>query len=134
MRSLRLMEGVDLSTRPIGRVWLRGLHAKHLYLGISGVYGDKRDISIHGPAPFYQFSSISLFNLRLLTLTIATPVYGRTGNFELIRESRINLVATPRAERSSQCLVGGQSQEEAIHLHNNGARKGHQLCPKDIKR
>ncbi|MED6109632.1 hypothetical protein PIB30_035415 [Stylosanthes scabra] len=38
------MEGVDLPTRPIGRVWLRGLHAKHLYLGISGVNGDTRDI------------------------------------------------------------------------------------------
>ncbi|MED6212258.1 hypothetical protein PIB30_081557 [Stylosanthes scabra] len=42
MRTLGLMEGVDLPTRPIGRVWLRGLHAKHLYLGISGVYGDTR--------------------------------------------------------------------------------------------
>ncbi|MED6158165.1 hypothetical protein PIB30_030335 [Stylosanthes scabra] len=43
MRTQGLMEGVDLPTRPIGRVWLRG-----------------------------------------------------------IRESRINLVATPRAERSSR--------------------------------
>ncbi|MED6160526.1 hypothetical protein PIB30_052187 [Stylosanthes scabra] len=34
--ALELMEVVDLPTRPIGRVWLRGLHAKHLYLGISG--------------------------------------------------------------------------------------------------
>ncbi|MED6171163.1 hypothetical protein PIB30_038245 [Stylosanthes scabra] len=40
MRTLGLMEGVDLPDRSIGRVWLRGLHAKHLYLGISGVYGD----------------------------------------------------------------------------------------------
>ncbi|MED6143832.1 hypothetical protein PIB30_009643 [Stylosanthes scabra] len=46
-------ESVDLPTRPIGRVWLRGLHAKHLYLGIRGVYGDTRNISIHGLAPFY---------------------------------------------------------------------------------
>ncbi|MED6220244.1 hypothetical protein PIB30_043047 [Stylosanthes scabra] len=38
MRTLGLMEGVDLPTRPIGRVWLRGLHAKHLCLGISGIY------------------------------------------------------------------------------------------------
>ncbi|MED6170686.1 hypothetical protein PIB30_033338 [Stylosanthes scabra] len=75
MRTLRLMEGVDLPTRPIGRVWLRGLHAKHLYLGISGVYGDTRDISIHGLAPFYQILSISLFNHHSLTLTIATPVF-----------------------------------------------------------
>ncbi|MED6184147.1 hypothetical protein PIB30_044645 [Stylosanthes scabra] len=36
-------ESVVLPTRPIGRVWLRGLHAKHLYLGISGVYGDTRN-------------------------------------------------------------------------------------------
>ncbi|MED6161902.1 hypothetical protein PIB30_065213 [Stylosanthes scabra] len=75
MRSLGLMEGVDLPTRPIGRVWLRGLHAKHLYLRISGVYGDTRDISIHGLTSFYQFSSIFPFNLRSLTLTIATPVF-----------------------------------------------------------
>ncbi|MED6172037.1 hypothetical protein PIB30_046425 [Stylosanthes scabra] len=27
-------ESVDLPTQPIGRVWLRGLHAKHLYLGL----------------------------------------------------------------------------------------------------
>ncbi|MED6171772.1 hypothetical protein PIB30_043920 [Stylosanthes scabra] len=40
MRTLGLMEGVDLPTRPIGGVWLRGLHAKHLYLGISGGYGE----------------------------------------------------------------------------------------------
>ncbi|MED6211142.1 hypothetical protein PIB30_070795 [Stylosanthes scabra] len=82
MRTLGLMEGVDLPTRPIGRVWLRGLHAKHLYLGISGVYGDTRDISIHGLAPFYQILFIFLFNH--------------------IRESQINLVATPRAKRSSK--------------------------------
>ncbi|MED6152266.1 hypothetical protein PIB30_090277 [Stylosanthes scabra] len=44
MRTLGLMEGVDLPTQPIGRVWLRGLHAKHLYLGISVAYGDTRDI------------------------------------------------------------------------------------------
>ncbi|MED6167183.1 hypothetical protein PIB30_000435 [Stylosanthes scabra] len=69
------MEGVDLPTRPFGRVWLHGLHAKHLYLGISGVIGDTRDISIHGLAPFYQILSISLFILRSLTLTIATPVF-----------------------------------------------------------
>ncbi|MED6107355.1 hypothetical protein PIB30_013204 [Stylosanthes scabra] len=75
MRTLGLMKGVDLPTRPIGRVWLRGLHAKHLYLGISGVYGDTRDISIHGQAPFYQILFISLINLRSLTLTIATPIF-----------------------------------------------------------
>ncbi|MED6169751.1 hypothetical protein PIB30_024268 [Stylosanthes scabra] len=74
MRTLGLMEG-DLPIRPIGRVWLRGLHAKHLYLGISGVYGDTRDISIHGLAPFYQILFISLFDHNSLTLTIATPVF-----------------------------------------------------------
>ncbi|MED6217580.1 hypothetical protein PIB30_018973 [Stylosanthes scabra] len=75
MRTLGLMEGVDLPTRPIGRVWLRRLHAKHLYLGISGVYGDTSDISIHGLAPFYQILFISLVNHHSLTLTIATPVF-----------------------------------------------------------
>ncbi|MED6207276.1 hypothetical protein PIB30_034277 [Stylosanthes scabra] len=39
MRTLRLMEGVDLPTRPIGRVWLRGLHAKHLYSGLVAFMG-----------------------------------------------------------------------------------------------
>ncbi|MED6182206.1 hypothetical protein PIB30_026466 [Stylosanthes scabra] len=39
MRSLGLMEGVDLPTRPFGRVWLRGLHAKHLYLGLVAFMG-----------------------------------------------------------------------------------------------
>ncbi|MED6146542.1 hypothetical protein PIB30_035336 [Stylosanthes scabra] len=68
-------ESVDLPTQPIGRVWLRGLHAKHLYLGISGVYGDTRDISIHGLAPFYQILFISLFNHHSLTLTVATPIF-----------------------------------------------------------
>ncbi|MED6149361.1 hypothetical protein PIB30_061595, partial [Stylosanthes scabra] len=29
-----------------------------------------------------------------------------------------------------QCLGAGQSQEEAIHIQNNGAREGHQFCPK----
>ncbi|MED6210028.1 hypothetical protein PIB30_060211 [Stylosanthes scabra] len=75
MRTLGLMEDVDLPTRPIGRVWLRGLQAKHLYLGISGAYGDTRDISIHGLAPFYQIIFISLFDHHSLTLTIATPVF-----------------------------------------------------------
>ncbi|MED6213647.1 hypothetical protein PIB30_095322 [Stylosanthes scabra] len=73
MRILGLMEGVDLPTRPIGRVWLRGLHVKHLYLGISGVYGDTSDISIHGLAPFYQIPFISLVNHH--SPTIATPVF-----------------------------------------------------------
>ncbi|MED6224552.1 hypothetical protein PIB30_085233 [Stylosanthes scabra] len=70
MRTLRLMKDVDLPTRPIGRVWLRGLHAKHLYLGISGVYGDTRDISIHGLAPFFiSFLSKLSFALFSHTLT-----------------------------------------------------------------
>ncbi|MED6207336.1 hypothetical protein PIB30_034847 [Stylosanthes scabra] len=56
MRTLGLMEDVDLPTRPIGRVWLHGLHAKHLFLGISGSYGDTRDISIHGLAPLLSDS------------------------------------------------------------------------------
>ncbi|MED6171161.1 hypothetical protein PIB30_038243 [Stylosanthes scabra] len=73
MRTLGLMEGIDLPTRPIGRVWLHGLHAKHLYLGISGVYGDTSDISIHGLAPFYQILFISLVNHH--SPTIATPVF-----------------------------------------------------------
>ncbi|MED6156316.1 hypothetical protein PIB30_013348 [Stylosanthes scabra] len=38
-------ESVDLPTRPIGKVWLRGLHAKHLYLGISGLRDRKSPIS-----------------------------------------------------------------------------------------
>ncbi|MED6207142.1 hypothetical protein PIB30_033058 [Stylosanthes scabra] len=29
-----LWYGVDLPTRPFGGVWLRGLHAKNLYLGL----------------------------------------------------------------------------------------------------
>ncbi|MED6198244.1 hypothetical protein PIB30_064299 [Stylosanthes scabra] len=32
-------ESVDLPTRPISRVWLRGLHAKHLYLGLVAFMG-----------------------------------------------------------------------------------------------
>ncbi|MED6132876.1 hypothetical protein PIB30_022955 [Stylosanthes scabra] len=75
MRTLGLMEGVDLPTRPIGRVWLRGLYAKHLYLGIRGAYGDTRDISIHGLAPFYQILFISLFDHHSLIFTIVTPVF-----------------------------------------------------------
>ncbi|MED6126921.1 hypothetical protein PIB30_083161 [Stylosanthes scabra] len=71
--NLGLMEGVDLPTRPIGRVWLRGLHAKHLYMGISGIYGDTSDISIHGLAPLYQILFISLVNHH--SPTIATPVF-----------------------------------------------------------
>ncbi|MED6185052.1 hypothetical protein PIB30_053238 [Stylosanthes scabra] len=33
-----------------------------------------------------------------------------------------------------QCLGVGQSQEEAIHIHNNGAGKDISFAPKDIKR
>ncbi|MED6108602.1 hypothetical protein PIB30_025730 [Stylosanthes scabra] len=76
--------GLIPPTRPFDRVCLRGLRDNHLQLGLVVIMGT-HDILIHGLA--------SLFNLRSLTLTIATP---------RIRESLINLVATPRAERSSK--------------------------------
>ncbi|MED6210423.1 hypothetical protein PIB30_063967 [Stylosanthes scabra] len=121
-------ESVDLPTRPIGRVWLRRLHAKHLYLGISGVYGDTSDISIHGLAPILSdYLYLFLFNHHSPTLTIATPDFLTTKivpcvnslgddpspildspttilktRFQRKRETRINLLAIPRAERSSK--------------------------------
>ncbi|MED6205184.1 hypothetical protein PIB30_015522 [Stylosanthes scabra] len=93
-----LMEGVDLPTRPIGRVWLRGLHAKHLYLGISGVYGDTKTVS-----EGFDSVSPSLSQKTRKPYHIKTHKIKTTNNTATEEKTRIGLEETPKKKRRLHC-------------------------------
>ncbi|MED6196715.1 hypothetical protein PIB30_049896 [Stylosanthes scabra] len=81
--------GLIPPTRPFDRVWLRGLRDNHLQLGLVS-----RPCSRHNVFGF--------------------PYNDIKTCFQRIRESRINLVATPRAERSSATTRRTGGDENAV--------------------
>ncbi|MED6116917.1 hypothetical protein PIB30_104828 [Stylosanthes scabra] len=94
-------------------------------LGISGVYGDKSDISIHGLAPFYQILFISLINhhsptiatLVFLTTKIVLCVNSLGDDPSLVLGNTI-LILLRRLGRST-CQNGAVAGELNMHAGSN---------------